>query len=1029
MAIFKCKMCGAPLNVSENTTVYACEYCGTTQTLPTSKNDVLTNLFNRANNLRMKNEFDKAQEIYEKIVNQNNSEAEAYWGIVLCKYGIEYVEDPATLKKIPTCHRTQLESVMTDVDYTSAIENANNEQKAVYEAEAIEIDRLQKDILNIVHREKPFDVFICYKETDENGKRTRDSVIANDIYHQLIQEGFKVFYAAITLEDKIGQEYEPYIFAALKSAKVMLVIGSKSEYFEAVWVKNEWSRFLKLMKNDSSKLLIPCYRDIDAYDLPEDFSHLQAQDMTKIGFINDLVRGIRKVISNDKPKATKQEAVIVNNAANANTVPLLKRAFIFLEDGDWNSANEYSEKVLDLDPENGEAYLVKLMAELNVKSRDSLKCVSEPFDEMKNYAKAYKYGSDELKAELDEDNRSIRIRNVNERKENIYQQACKKLKGSFKQQDYLNAKKSFESIIGYKDSVQKINECEEKSEICRKDAILLRAEQYAREDYESSLLMAIQQFEKVSGYKNADERAVFCRNRLAEIKAEKEWSEQNRIALVKWRRKKEKKYLIIAICVAIVLVISFTVLEIVVFPLAKYNKAVSLMEDGSYDEAISFFDELGDYKDSKDMIKKSQYKKGIKLFEDGSYDEAIKEFNSLDNYKDSKDKAIESKYRIAESLFENESYDEAREVFGVLVDYKDSKEKTAECSYRKALSLIENHSYDDAIYELKWLSDYKEYYDKIQEAIYNHAKQLYDKKIYTESAGLFSNIEYKDSKECFKEIIQKKLVSSVSCGKVHTAGLKSDGTVVSTGLNADGRCDGSGWNDIVAVSGGEYHTVGLKSDGTVVAVGRDYEGQCDVSRWNDIVAVSAGSSCTVGLKSDGTVVAVGYNKYDRCDVSGWNNIVAVSAGLWHTVGLKSDGTVVAVGYNDNGRCDVSEWNDIVAVSAGLRHTVGLKTDGTVVAVGDNEYGQCDVSGWKDIVAVSAGYTHTVGLKSDGTVVAVGDNNKSSCDVSGWNDIVAVSAGFYYTVGLKSDGTVVAAGSNSVGQCDVSEWSDIRTDKE
>ena len=104
-----------------------------------------------------------------------------------------------------------------------------------------------------------------------------DSVIANDIYHQLKQEGFKVFYAAISLEDKLGKEYEPYIFSALNTAKVMLALGTKPEYFNAVWVKNEWSRFLKIMKKDRSKLLIPCYRDMDPYELPEEFAHLKAK--------------------------------------------------------------------------------------------------------------------------------------------------------------------------------------------------------------------------------------------------------------------------------------------------------------------------------------------------------------------------------------------------------------------------------------------------------------------------------------------------------------------------------------------------------------------------------------------------------------------------------------------------------------------------------------------------------------------------------------------------------------------------------
>lgn len=297
MAIFKCKMCGGNLEVTGESSVVTCEYCGTSQTISKSRDEVVSNLYNRANDLRIKCEFDRAEQTYEKILEQDNTEAEAHWGIVLCRYGIEYVDDPATSKKIPTCHRTSYEAITSDTDYIAAMQNADSEQKAVYETEARAIDKIQKNILSIVKNEEPFDVFICYKETDENGKRTIDSTIANDIYYQLTQEGFKVFYAPITLEDKLGQEYEPYIFAALNSAKVMLVVGTKPEYFNAVWVKNEWSRFLKLLKADRSKMIIPCYRDMDAYDLPDEFAHLQSQDMSKIGFVNDVVRGIKKIIN------------------------------------------------------------------------------------------------------------------------------------------------------------------------------------------------------------------------------------------------------------------------------------------------------------------------------------------------------------------------------------------------------------------------------------------------------------------------------------------------------------------------------------------------------------------------------------------------------------------------------------------------------------------------------------------------------------------------------------------------------------
>lgn len=459
MALFKCKMCGGDLEVNEGTTVFECDYCGTKQTVPSPKDDNLKSLYNRANTLRMRAEFDKAEQIYEKIVQSDDSEAEAYWGLVLCEYGIEYVEDPKTFKRIPTCHRASFDSVIANENYKLAIEKADALQKSIYEAEAKEIDRIQKEIVEISSKEEPYDVFICYKETDENGKRTQDSVIANDIYYQLTNEGFKVFYAAITLENKLGSAYEPCIFAALNSAKVMLCIGTKPEYFSAVWVRNEWSRFLKIMKKDRSKLLIPCYRDMDAYDLPEEFSHLQAQDMSKIGFINDVVRGIKKVIViEEESKAIVKSATV---ESGVNTVALLKRAFMFLEDGDWDSANEYCEKVLDQDPECAEAYLGKLMAELRIKKQENLKDCAEKFDDNKNYEKIIKFAGVELKKALERYLKDIDEKLKFKQMDSVYDSAIK-LVCNDKISDIEKAISKFEEIVNWKDSRELLTKAKER---------------------------------------------------------------------------------------------------------------------------------------------------------------------------------------------------------------------------------------------------------------------------------------------------------------------------------------------------------------------------------------------------------------------------------------------------------------------------------------------------------------------------------------------------------------------------------------
>lgn len=299
MSVLICKMCGGDLEIREGMTTVRCPYCGTNQTLPKLNDEHRIRLFDRAGHFRRNNEYDKAMAMYEQVLSEDQTDSEAYWSIVLCRYGIEYVEDPATHKRIPTVNRMQYTSILADEDYKAALRYADSVQEKLYEQEAVAIDRIQNGILQVSQREPPYDVFICYKEVDENGMRTQDSVLADEVYYRLTREGFRVFLARITLEDKLGMAYEPYIFSALHSARVMVVIGTSPENFQAAWVRNEWSRYLTLMKQGEKKMLIPAFRDMDPYNLPTEFSHLQALDMSRLGFIQDLTYAIKKMLAED----------------------------------------------------------------------------------------------------------------------------------------------------------------------------------------------------------------------------------------------------------------------------------------------------------------------------------------------------------------------------------------------------------------------------------------------------------------------------------------------------------------------------------------------------------------------------------------------------------------------------------------------------------------------------------------------------------------------------------------------------------
>lgn len=407
-----CKACGGTVIFPEGATVGICEYCGSTVTRSKIEDEQRDALHNRGNFLRMRGEYDRALSVFEQIIALDDTDAEAHWNAALCRYGIEYVKDPDTGKRIPTCHRANWDSILSDVDYLAALQYADSLARSVYESDGKYIDQVQKQILAISNTEDPYDIFICYKESSIDGNRTRDSVLAQDLYDRLTKEGYRVFFARVSLEDTLGKQYEPYIFSALNSAKVMLVVGTSAENINSPWVRNEWSRFLSLVKKDPGKAIIPCYRDMAPHDLPDELAVLQSQDLGKIGFTQDLLRGIGKFFSNNPNPRAKSEPQL-----EPTTAPLLKRAYMFLADRDWKSAETYFNRVLDMAPECGEAYAGLLCIEFKSDSLSNLSSYASPyllteerilmwiahqitlseltFENRRNYQRSIKYGTRE----------------------------------------------------------------------------------------------------------------------------------------------------------------------------------------------------------------------------------------------------------------------------------------------------------------------------------------------------------------------------------------------------------------------------------------------------------------------------------------------------------------------------------------------------------------------------------------------------------------------------------------------------------
>ena len=933
MAIIKCKMCGGDIEISPDKTFGTCEYCGSTMTLPKVDDEQRAAAFNRGNHFRRSGEFDKALAVYERIVAEDDNDAEAHWCCALCRFGIEYVEDSATYEWLPTCHRASFDSFLEDVDYLAAVEHSEGITRRQYQKDAAKIAEVQRGILATSQNEQPFDVFLCYKETGEDGQRTRDSLMAQEVYYELTEQGYRVFFARITLEDKAGAEYEPYIFAALNSAKVMVVIGTKPEHFNAVWVKNEWSRFLSMMKKDRSKLLLPCYRDMDPYDLPEALSVLQSYDMGKIGFMQDLIRGVKKVIDAGKPqetaKETVKETVVVHNEGGSNVQALLDRGQMALEDGEWAKADEFFEQVLNQDAKCGAAYLGKFLASKNSKNAQ---------DFVQSYLSTIKANIPTAKSDA----------------------ACtedadfvKKCIEKYSVNPYFT-EKDIRKLLTYDrfycaNAASFLHTAVEKAtELLAKDRNFARAEKYATGEAKErcanirdGLIGSLHSMENERRqYENEEQNRITNayhaflhdaeeeiitkskENLAAKVKYDKELErhriEREQREREEMLRKKRQNKIIALSCAAIVTVIAFVlVITKVIIPNKTYKNAVNMFNAQNYDGAISAFSALGKYEDAQQRVLECYYKQGELYWDQGDLTKAVSCFEHAEDYSDAHKRIVD----IIVELFFNKT--------------------TLSAGVSHTVALKEDGS------------------------------------VVATGRNFFGECDVSDWTN----------VVSVLAGPHYTAALCKDGKVLITDYTENEQFKAvENWPAVIQIATGYNHIAGLKADGTVVVVGRNNDGQQDVTEWKDIRAIFAGYFHTVGLKADGTIVATGNNDEGQCNVEDWSNIIAVSAGQFHTVGLKADGTVVATGKNSSGQCDVEGWTDIVDIAVGKDYTVGLKSDGTVIATGRNYNGSCDVSSWRNIVAICVGENHTVGLKSDGTVIATGDNDDGQCNVSGWTNI-------------------------------------------
>lgn len=413
-------MCGGVLTIKPGETVCECEFCGMLQTVPSDNAERKNTQLARANDLRFSRDFDKASMAYECVISDFPNEPEAYWGLVLCEYGIEYIGEKDAENKILVCHKASYESVFDNANYQLAISKSDPIACQLYMEEAARIESIRKEIIEVAQQTEPYDVFICYKEQDAFGNHTQDCLIAQDVYAELVKNGYNVFFSHITLMDKLGINYEPYIFAALHSSKIMLVFATNSENVNSIWVKNEWQRYLNLIEKGERKTIIPCFENMSVSSLPKELARFQAQDMSKNDAIKNLLCGIKNLL-----KAQLKESNAIGRDSSVSDV-LVERGMMALEDEEFLDAIDHFEKALDLHPKEAQAYLGIFLANRKVPSLKALENTIVDYLNDKNFKRAMQFSDQEHKKVL---MRALEVNENNEKKRMMHELVCLLRKG------------------------------------------------------------------------------------------------------------------------------------------------------------------------------------------------------------------------------------------------------------------------------------------------------------------------------------------------------------------------------------------------------------------------------------------------------------------------------------------------------------------------------------------------------------------------------------------------------------------------
>ena len=311
----RCKNCGGTLNIDEaQDGVIRCKYCKSLFAVHKKETspEAVTQLKIADNELE-NNAFDRALTAYKRAAEIDGGEPQAYYGMALARHKVQYLkavkdENGERVSYLqPICYEYEGKRFTEDESYIRALELASDSQREYYKSRGEEIEYIAREFERLSGSGLDYDSFICVKVTDDRtGLKTSDCKDADDIYYYLKRKGYKPFFSETEIGSKSGADYEAHILYALYRAECMIVVCHDERYLETPWVRNEYTRFLNLIRSEQkeSDAVTIAFSGRAIERLPGRSGRLQGIDLRR----GDSFEKIREYVDSHTPEARARRA-------------------------------------------------------------------------------------------------------------------------------------------------------------------------------------------------------------------------------------------------------------------------------------------------------------------------------------------------------------------------------------------------------------------------------------------------------------------------------------------------------------------------------------------------------------------------------------------------------------------------------------------------------------------------------------------------------------------------------------------------